>query len=104
MNRVTVLKQIVKHKTIAANTTKVIIEDMVDVDEYCEELGLTGREAIMCLNCPENLAEKAVLVVDAYPHLWVRRHGHYFSYGVESCHGICAILTSNFAMNLWANS
>ena len=44
--------------------TKVILEDVVDVDVYSATLGFTGWEVIMHLNCPDNIAKKAVLVID----------------------------------------
>jgi hypothetical protein len=67
-NKLNILKQIARHKMMVGETTKVILEEVVEIDSCSKELGVMGQEAIMHLNCPENVMEKAVLAVDTHAY------------------------------------
>jgi len=59
-----VLKKIATHNDVVGDTARVILEEVVDIDEYNPELQATGRELIMKLRQPNNLSQPAFLCVD----------------------------------------
>ena len=47
VNKIKILKQVAKHKALMSDTTKMIMEEVINIDEISESLGFLGREAIM---------------------------------------------------------
>jgi len=59
-----VLKKIATHNDVVGHMARVILEEVVNIDEYNPELKATGRELIMRLQQPNNLSQPAFLCVD----------------------------------------